>query len=66
MLMSLEGFASFFFLMVSFGFLACFAQRLYIQYRLEKIKEKKGEPKDILEKIEMERLKDENDFYIYL
>lgn len=65
---SIEMFSSFVFLLIAFSFIACFAQRLHVQYRLEKIKERRGDPKDFSEKMEMERLKDENNdnFYIYL
>lgn len=70
-----ETFASFMFLLFAFSFIACYAQRLYVQYRLEKIKERRGSDdifdietgiKERMEMIERtERIKND-DFYIYL
>ena len=48
---TIEMFGSFVFLLFAFSFLACYAQRLSIQYRLDKLKETRE--KDIAEKLEM-------------
>lgn len=69
---TLEMFASVMFLLIGFSFVACYTQRMYVQYRLEKIKERRGIDDemgiDIKERMDMidrtERIK--NDFYIYL
>lgn len=70
---SIEMFASFLFLLIGFSLVACYTQRLYVQYRLEKIKERRGSDDEmemgIKERMDMidrtERIKND-DFYIYL
>lgn len=66
---SIEMVTSFMFLLIGFSFVACYAQRLYIQYRLDKIKERRGNDDEIKERMDMidrtERIKND-DFYIYL
>lgn len=69
MVYTIEMVASFMFLLIGFSLVACYAQRLYIQYRLEKIKERRGSDDEIKERMEIidrtERIKND-DFYIYL
>lgn len=66
---TVEMFASFVFLLFAFSFLACHAQSLYVQYRLDKINDRKGSDIEIIERMKMadrmEQAKND-DFYIYL